>query len=130
MPRRAGLTLTEVLVALVIIAITGAVLLSRQVTRQGVRHAESARAMTAMVDSVRTLAARRRETVRLRVYGDGLWSVEVRAQAEPIAAGTMAAPPAPIDVSVTARGECRATPGSTPREALRAAFDAGKCRFE
>lgn len=129
MPRRAGLTLTEVLVVLVIIAIAGAVLLSRQVTRQGTRRAENAGAMQVVVDSARTLAARRRETLRLRVYSDGLWKMEAPTVPDPIAAGTTAPPPAPLDLSVDAKGNCRPSPGWTPREELRAAFDAGKCRF-
>lgn len=129
MRQRAGLTLTEVLVVLVIIAIAGALLLSRQVTRQGTLRVEHAGAMREVVDSARTLATQRRDAVRLRIYSDGLWSIEVRGAADPIAAGTMTPPPAPLDLSVDAKGNCRATAGWTPREALRAAFDAGKCRF-
>ncbi|GAB1341940.1 pilus assembly FimT family protein [Gemmatimonas sp.] len=130
MRRRAGLTLTEVLVVLVILAIAGALLLSRQVTRRGMQRAENAGEMRAVVDSARALARGRSVAVRLRVYADGLWSVEAPAVADPIAAGTMTAPPAPFDVTVDAKGACRATTGSRPREALRAAFDAGKCRFD
>ncbi|MFN5201900.1 MAG: prepilin-type N-terminal cleavage/methylation domain-containing protein, partial [Gemmatimonas sp.] len=46
--RRAGLTLTEVLVAVAIVAIAGALLLSRQVTRRGTQRAASAHDMTAV----------------------------------------------------------------------------------
>jgi prepilin-type N-terminal cleavage/methylation domain-containing protein len=129
MRRRAGLTLTELLVALVILAIAGAMLLSRTVTRQGTRRAENAGDMKAVVDTARALALSRKETLRLRVYADGLWSVVTPALSDPLAAGTISAPPAPIDLTIEARGGCRATTGWVPREELRAAFDAGKCRF-
>lgn len=119
----------EVLVALAIVAIAGALLLSRSVTRQGTLRAENADAMKAVVDSARSLATSRKEAMRLRVYADGLWSVETPAVTEPIAAGTVSAPPAPLDLTIDARGVCRPTAGWVPREDLRAAFDAGKCRF-
>lgn len=130
MRRRAGLTLTEVLVVLLILAIAGALLLSRQVTQRGMQRAKHAGEMGNVVDSARVVAGQRGVAVRLRVYADGLWSVEAPAVADPIAAGTMTAPPAPIDVTVEPKGACRATAGSMPREELRAAFDAGKCRFD
>lgn len=126
---RAGLTLMEVVVVLAIIALAGALLLSRQVGRTGTRRAQSADDMTAVVDSARQLAVQRQQTVRLRVYDDGLWSVVAPDLPEPIAAGTMTAPPAPLDLSVDARGICRPSAGWIAREELRAAFDAGKCRW-
>ena len=130
MPQRSGLTLTEVLVALVILAIMGAVLLPRVVARQEQRRAEHADAMKAVVDTTRALAVQRRQSLRLRVYADGLWSVESTSDRDPIAAGTMSAPPAGIDLTVEAGGACRATTGWVPREALRAVLDATKCAFE
>jgi len=130
MRRRAGLTLTELLVALAILVIAGALLLSRRVTRQDSMRAENAGDMKAVVDTARALALSRKEPMRLRVYADGLWSVVAPAVTDPIAAGTIRTPPAPIDFTIDARGVCRATAGWIPREALRAAFDAGKCRFE
>jgi prepilin-type N-terminal cleavage/methylation domain-containing protein len=130
MPQRSGLTLTEVLVALVILAIMGAMLLPRVVTRQELRRAEHADAMKAVIDTTRALAVQRQQALRLRVYPDGLWSVEATSDRDPIAAGTVSAPPAGIDLTIDARGACRATPGWVPREVLRAVFDAGKCAFE
>ncbi|MCA2990822.1 prepilin-type N-terminal cleavage/methylation domain-containing protein [Gemmatimonas sp.] len=128
--RRAGLTLTEVLVAVAIVAIAGALLLSRQVTRRGTQRAASAHDMTAVVDSARTLAMQRRETLRLRVYHDGLWSVEATGARDPIAAGTITAPLLPLDLAIDPRGRCAPSPGWVPREELRAAFDAGDCRWQ
>jgi len=129
MPQRSGLTLTEVLVALLILAIMGAMLLQRVVTRQEIRRAEHADAMKAVVDTTRALAVQRQEELRLRVYGDGLWSVVATTGRDPIAAGTVSAPPAGIDLTIDARGVCRATSGWAPREALRAVLDAGTCVF-
>ena len=129
MPQRSGLTLTEVLVALVILAIMGAMLLPRVVTRQESRRAEHADALKSVVDTTRALAVQRRQSLRLRVYADGLWSVESTSDRDPIAAGTMSAPPAGIDLTIDARGVCRATSGWAPREALRAVLDAGTCVF-
>ncbi|MCO4101538.1 MAG: prepilin-type N-terminal cleavage/methylation domain-containing protein [Gemmatimonas sp.] len=126
---RAGLTLVEVVVVLAIIAIAGALLLLRQVSRTGTQRAQSAGDMTAVVDSARRLAVQRQQTMRLRVYDDGLWSVVAPDLPEPIAAGTMTAPPAPLDLSVDARGICRPSAGWIPSEELQAAFDAGKCRW-
>lgn len=119
----------EVLVVLAILAIAGALLLSRAVARTGTQRAQSADDMTAVVDSARRLAVQRQQTVRVRVYQDGLWSVIAPDLPEPIAAGTITAPPAPLDLSVDARGICRPSTGWIPREELRAAFDAGKCRW-
>lgn len=126
---RAGLTLMEVLVVLVILGIAGALLLSRQVTQNGTRRAESAGDMKAVVDSARRLAVQRQQTLRVRVYNDGLWSVVAPDIADPIAAGNITEPPAPLDLTVDARGTCRPSPGWIPSEAHRAAFDAGKCRW-
>lgn len=126
---RVGLTLMEVVVVLAIIAIAGALLLSRPVSRMGTQRAQTAGDMAAVVDSARRLAVQRQQTMRLRVYDDGLWSVVAPDLAEPIAAGTMTAPPAPLDLSVDARGICRPSAGWVPREELRAAFDTGKCRW-
>lgn len=130
MRRRLGLTLTELLVALAILVIAGALLLSRRVTRQGTLRAENAGDMKAVVDTARALAVGRKEPMRLRVYADGLWSVVAPKVSDPVAAGTISAPPAPMDFTIDARGVCRATAGWVPRDDLRAAFDAGKCRFE
>lgn len=130
MRRRLGLTLTELLVALAILVIAGALLLSRRVTRQGTLRAENAGDMKAVVDTARALAVGRKEPMRLRVYADGLWSVVAPTVSDPVAAGTISAPPAPMDFTIDARGVCRATAGWVPRDDLRAAFDAGKCRFE
>jgi type II secretory pathway pseudopilin PulG len=129
MRRRAGVALIDVLAALVIIAMAGAAVVTIQVRRRGSVRAANAREMTALVDSARTLARQRRETVRLRVYDDGLWSLETATATDPLAAGTITAPPAPLDLSVDARGGCRASPGWIPREAHRIAFEAGKCRW-
>jgi prepilin-type N-terminal cleavage/methylation domain-containing protein len=130
MRRRSGLTLTELLVALAILGIAGALLLSRKVTQQGTMRAENASDMKAVVDTARALALSRKEPLRVRVYADGLWSVVTAAKSDPLAAGTISTPPAPIDLTIDARGGCRATAGWVPREDLRAAFDAGKCRFD
>lgn len=129
-PQRAGLTLVEVVVALAIVTVAGALLLLRWVTRQEAQRVENAAAMAWVVDSARALAMRRGESLRLRVYADGLWSVVTPSVAEPVAAGTIAAPPAPIDLAIDPRGACRATAGTVPRDALRAAFIAGRCRFD
>lgn len=130
MRQRSGLTLTELLVALVILAVTGALLLSRTVNRQGTQRAANADEMKAVMDTARALAVSRKESLRLRVYTDGLWSVATSTVSEPIAAGTMSAPPSALDFTIDARGACRATTGWIPREELRAAFDAGKCSFD
>ncbi|WP_145979029.1 type II secretion system protein [Gemmatimonas phototrophica] len=126
---RVGLTLMEVLVVLVILGIAGALLLSRQVTQSGTRRAESASDMKAVVDSARRLAVQRQQSLRVRVYNDGLWSVVAPDLTDPIAAGNITAPPAPLDLTVDARGTCRPSPGWIPSEEHRAAFDAGKCRW-
>ncbi len=127
--RRRGLTLIEVVVVLAILGIAGALVVSRQVQRTGSQRVESADDLHVVVDSARRLAVQRQQVVRLRIYADGLWSVLSPDAPEPIAAGRMTAPPAPLDVTVDARGGCRPSAGWVPREELRAAFDAGTCRW-
>lgn len=120
----------EVVVVLAILGIAGAMVLSRQVLRSGSQRVESAGDTKAVVDSARRLAVQRQQGVRLRVYADGLWSMLSPDASEPIAAGRITAPPAPLDLTVDARGTCRPSAGWVPREELRAAFDAGKCRWD
>lgn len=126
---RSGLTLFEVLVVLVIMGIAGALVLSRRVSQSGTDRVASAGDMKAVVDSARRLAVARAGTVRVRVYNDGLWSVVIPGDSEPIAAGRITEPPAPMDLTVDARGTCRPSAGWVPREDHRAAFDAGRCQW-
>ncbi len=120
----------EVMVVLAILGMAGAFLLSPGVLPAGRPSAEKAGHMKAVVDSARRLAVQRQQGVRLRVYADGLWSVRSPDASEPIAAGRITAPPAPLDLTVDARGTCRPSAGWVPRDELRAAFDAGKCRWD
>ena len=118
---RAGLTLLEVLVVLVILALTTA--LVPLAWRQP--RATAGSALHALTQSARHSAIRRGEELRLRVDDDGVWVLAARHGADILDTGRIAAPPTSVSLRIDPLGSCR--PGSDAADS-RASFDMLGCR--
>ncbi|WP_309670445.1 prepilin-type N-terminal cleavage/methylation domain-containing protein [Gemmatimonas sp.] len=124
---RAGLTLLELLVVLVILAITTALVpLAWRSPR-----ATGESALDGLTQTARRAAIRRGEELRLRVDADGAWVLAAREGTDVLETGRIAAPAAPVSLRVDALGTCR--PGgdiaATGHAASGVSFDMLGCRF-
>ena len=124
---RAGLTLLELLVVIVIIAITTAVVpLAWRTPR-----ATDPSALDGLTQTTRREAIRRGEALRLRVEADGAWVLATGDGADILKTGRIPAPMVFISLRVDALGTCR--PGSEPANSERAgsgaSFDMLACRY-
>ena len=119
---RAGLTLLELLVVIVILAITTALVpLAWRTTR-----ANEGSALDGLIQSARRGAIRRGEALRLRVDTDGAWVLAARDGADILETGRIDAPDEALSLQVDALGTCR--PGSE-RSGSGASFDMLGCRY-
>lgn len=128
---RAGVTLFELLVVLVILAIVTAVVVRQQLPPAPADRREQASDLDALVDSARQLATKQAVTVALRVYDDGLWSIVVPGQTEPLAAGTLDVRGiGALQLTVDPLGACRPVgKWSVKREGTATVWDATRCRW-
>ncbi|MBL0937943.1 MAG: prepilin-type N-terminal cleavage/methylation domain-containing protein [Gemmatimonadaceae bacterium] len=132
---RAGITLFELLLVLFIIGIVAAALVRLQLPASVAGLREKAPNLDRLIDSARTLAAKRAVTVGLRVYDDGLWSIVIPGESEPLAVGRMAEESTqtaqlPVLLTVDPLGSCR--PDSrwwVSREGTATVWDAARCRW-
>jgi prepilin-type N-terminal cleavage/methylation domain-containing protein len=100
---RAGLTLLELLVVLVILAITTTVVpLVWRAPR-----AAAGSALDRLTQSARRDAIRRGEELRLRVDADGVWVLGARNGAAILDTGRIAPPVATVSLRIDALGTCR-----------------------
>ncbi len=119
---RAGLTLLELLVVIVILAITTAIVpLAWRPPR-----ATEGSALDGLTQTVRREAIRRGEELRVRVDADGAWVLAARNGTDILETGRLAAPVAPVSLRVDALGTCR--PGSE-MAGSGASFDMLSCRY-
>ncbi|WP_411280580.1 prepilin-type N-terminal cleavage/methylation domain-containing protein [Gemmatimonas sp.] len=118
---RAGLTLLELLVVLVILAITTAIV---PLAWRSPRAAEGS-ALDGLTQTARREAIRRGEELRLRVDADGSWVLAARDGTDIIETGHSAAPDEPVSIRVDALGTCR--PGSDIAGS-GVSFDMLRCR--
>lgn len=119
---RLGLTLLELLVVLVILAITTALVpLSWPTPR-----AADGSALDGLTQTARREAIRRGEELRLRVDADGAWVLAARDGTEILETGRIEAPAAPVSLRVDALGTCR--PGSE-LAGSGVSFDMLGCRY-
>ena len=101
---RSGLTLLELLVVLVILAITSAIVpLAWRNSR-----ATQTRALDDLIHTARREAIRRGDELRLRVDGDGAWVLAARDGSDILQSGRIAAPAAAV--SAAAPGTKAAAP--------------------
>ena len=124
---RAGLTLLELLVVLVILAITTAVVpLAWQTPRATERSA-----LDGLTQTTRREAIRRGEELRLQVDADGAWVLAARDGTDILKTGRITAPTASVSLRVDALGTCR--PGSEQADSTQAgsgvSFDMLDCRY-
>ncbi len=121
MTERAGLTLLELLVVLVIVAITTALVpLAWRSPR-----ATGASALDGLTQTARREAIRRGEELRLRVDADGAWVLAAREGTDVLETGRIAAPPAAVSLRVDALGTCRPASNAS----FGVSFDMLGCRF-
>lgn len=128
---RAGLTLLELLVVLVILAITTMIVpLAWRTPR-----ADEGSALDRLTRTARREAIRRGEELRLRVDADGVWVLAARDGTDILETGRVATPTAATSLRVDALGTCRpgtdmttdmTTAGST---GAAASFDMLACRY-
>lgn len=128
---RAGVTLFELLVVLAILAIVTAAVVRQQLPPAPADRREQAADLDALVDSARQLATKQAVTVALRVYDDGLWSIVVPGQTEPLAAGTLDVRGiGALQLTVDPLGACRPVgKWSVKREGTATVWDATRCRW-
>lgn len=126
MTERAGLTLLELLVVLVILAITTAIVpLAWRSPR-----ATDASALDGLTQRARREAIRRGEELRLRVEADGAWVLAAREGTDVLETGRIAAPAAVVSLRVDALGTCRPGEMATTGNATSGvSFDMLGCRF-
>lgn len=126
MRERAGLTLLELLVVLVILAITTAIVpLAWRSPR-----ATDASALDGLTQTARREAIRRGEELRLRVDADGAWVLAARNGAEVLETGRITAPSATMSLRVDALGTCRPGDMAAAGNATSGvSFDMLRCRF-
>lgn len=119
---RAGLTLVELLVVLVILAITTTIVpLAWRTTP-----ATEGRAVDGLTRTARREAIRRSEELRLRLDADGAWVLAAHAGTDILETGRLAAPAAPLSLRIDALGTCR--PGGGAGDS-GAPFDMLSCRY-
>ena len=119
---RAGLTLLELLVVIVIIAITTVLVpLAWRTTR-----ANDGSALDRLTQSAQREAIRRGDALRLQVGADGAWVLAARDGADILKTGRIAPPIHELSLRVDALGTCR--PGSDFVGAA-VSFDMLGCRF-
>lgn len=128
---RRGVTLFELLVVLVILAIVTAAVVRQQLPPAPADRREQATDLDQLVDSARQLATRQAVTVALRIYDDGLWSIVIPGQSEPLAAGTMDVRGiGAMQLTVDPMGTCRPVgKWSVKREGTATVWDATRCRW-
>jgi prepilin-type N-terminal cleavage/methylation domain-containing protein len=128
---RAGVTLFELLVVLAILGIITAAVVRQQLPAAPSDRRDQSPDLDRIVDSARQLATRQAVTVSLRVYDDGLWSIVVPGQAEPLAAGTLDVKGiGAMQLTVDPLGACRPVgKWSVKREGTATVWDATRCRW-
>ncbi len=129
---RAGLTLLELLVVLVILTIAAAVVpLAWRPSR-----ADDGNALDVLTQRARREAIRRGEGLRLRVDTDGAWVLAARDGSDVLETGRIVPPAAAVSLRLDALGTCQ--PGSAPPMAdlaaaavtgATASFDMLGCRY-
>ena len=118
---RSGLTLLELLVVLVMLAITTTfVPMAWRVPR-----ATDGSALDRLTQTARRDAIRRGEELRLRVDADGVWVLASRDGAAILDTGRIAPPVAAVSLRIDALGTCR--PGGDADAG--ASFDMLACRY-
>ncbi len=124
---RSGLTLLELLVVLVILAITSAIVpLAWRNSR-----ATQTRALDDLIHTARREAIRRGDELRLRVDGDGAWVLAARDGSDILQSGRIAAPAAAVSLRVDALGTCRPSGDRlhSDRSNSDASFDMLTCHY-
>jgi len=124
-------TLFELLVVLAILGIITAAVVRQQLPPAPSDRRDQSPDLDRLVDSARGLATRQAVTVSLRVYDDGLWSIVVPGQAEPMAAGTLDVRGiGAMQLTVDPLGACRPVgTWSVKREGTATVWDATRCRW-
>jgi prepilin-type N-terminal cleavage/methylation domain-containing protein len=125
---RAGLTLLELLVVLVILAITTTMVpLAWRAPR-----AAAGNALERLTQTARRDAIRRGEELRLRVDTDGVWVLAARDGAAILDTGRIAPPVATVSLRIDALGTCRpgADAGVSAGAEAGASFDMLACRYQ
>lgn len=134
MVARAGVTLVELLIVLVIMGIVVALAVPFGAVSRRDRSTDTRAQLPAVVDTARRLAVQHAVSVRVRIERDGVWSVSVPGAAAPLATGRLPekgdAGAVGVDLTVDPLGSCRPIPGWRP-DAMPydKAFDAGRCRW-
>lgn len=128
---RSGVTLFELLVVLVVLGIITAAVVRQQLPPAPADRRDQSPDLDRLVDSARQLATRQAVTVALRVYDDGLWSIVVPGQPEPLAAGTLDVRGiGALQLTVDPLGACRPVgKWSVTREGTATVWDATRCRW-
>lgn len=128
---RSGVTLFELLVVLAILAIVTAAVVRQQLPPAPADRREQATDLDQLVDSARHLAIQQAVTVALRVYDDGLWSIVIPGQTEPLAAGTLDVRGiGALQLTIDPLGACRPVgKWSVKREGTATVWDATRCRW-
>jgi prepilin-type N-terminal cleavage/methylation domain-containing protein len=130
MRARAGVTLVELLLVLVILGVVATLVVpgTASVFRGGLSGGNDT--ATALA-SARRLAVQHGVTVRLQVDADGRWRVRIPGASDSLAAGQQPAEAdRGTDLFIDPLGTCRPAPGWRASAADEgAAFDAGRCRW-
>ena len=132
---RRGVTLLELVVVLVLIAISAALVLPslRLPGSLGVTGSTDGRVQSAVevvITNARRIAIKRGEPVRLRVASDGVWALVPEKGGEAIQVGRIGeALSWTPDVTIDAIGVCVLNDGVLPRAGVRA-WDALACRWQ
>jgi prepilin-type N-terminal cleavage/methylation domain-containing protein len=123
--RRAGLTLVEMVVVLVVLGLAATLAAPTIVQRQPTADA----ALRRVIDQARAAALRRAESVVLTIEETGRWSVRVERDINtpPLLTDSLTTPTHPIRVHVTPLGTCVAE-GLVAFDALRCAPEAASSR--
>jgi prepilin-type N-terminal cleavage/methylation domain-containing protein len=125
MKRRGGFTLIETLVVLVLLAMAAALVAPtiRSVLPGGT-------GLSALVPEARKAAARRGETIYLRIRESGDWRMEGAASTGPFATGRVDPfPGLPLTLIVSPRGSCAFDPHSS-KAARSFRLDSLTCKLE
>ncbi|MDQ6611028.1 MAG: prepilin-type N-terminal cleavage/methylation domain-containing protein [Gemmatimonadota bacterium] len=128
--KRAGVTLLELLVVLVLIAISATLVVPAMRLPQDITKSSGTRdGSDAIITNARRIAIMRGEPVHLKVDADGVWAVVPLRGGDAIQAGRTSEPlrwhP---DVNIDAIGVCALNDGVVPRDGVRA-WDALACRW-
>jgi prepilin-type N-terminal cleavage/methylation domain-containing protein len=127
MKRRGGLTLIEMLVVVVLLAMAGALVVP------AIRSVLPARTgLGALVPAARKAASRRGETIYLRIRESGDWRMEGAASTDagPFATGRVDPfPGLPLTLIVSPRGNCAFDPQSS-KAAQSIRLDSLTCKVE